>query len=231
MTQPGNTSSAVRAQRHEPHDSLDFFPTPPWATRALMRWLERQGEQLNLCTAWDPACGQGDMARPLGEEFDRVTATDVHDYGGQGRDGLWRQDAVEDFLMPGCPRRADWIITNPPFRLGEQFITTALERADRGVAMLLRTQFLEGVNRWRTLFSLTPPHAVLQFVERVPMFKGQLDPEGSAATAYVWLVWGSGSMGPTALDWLPPCRAALERPGDYPTRPAPDPAPAPLLGN
>lgn len=32
-----NTSSAVMAQRSEPHDSLDDFPTPPWATRALIK--------------------------------------------------------------------------------------------------------------------------------------------------------------------------------------------------
>ena len=30
-----NTSHAVMAQRIEPHDSLDYSPTPPWATRAL----------------------------------------------------------------------------------------------------------------------------------------------------------------------------------------------------
>ena len=31
-----NKSHAVMAQRTEPSDSQDFFPTPPWATRALM---------------------------------------------------------------------------------------------------------------------------------------------------------------------------------------------------
>ena len=31
-----NTSHAVMAQRHESLDSLDDFPTPPWATRALL---------------------------------------------------------------------------------------------------------------------------------------------------------------------------------------------------
>ena len=30
-----NTSTAVMARRAEAPDSLDFFPTPPWATRAL----------------------------------------------------------------------------------------------------------------------------------------------------------------------------------------------------
>jgi hypothetical protein len=31
-----NTSHAVMAQRAEAKDSLDNFPTPPWATRALI---------------------------------------------------------------------------------------------------------------------------------------------------------------------------------------------------
>ena len=30
-----NTSHAVMNQRREARDSLDDFPTPPWATRAL----------------------------------------------------------------------------------------------------------------------------------------------------------------------------------------------------
>jgi hypothetical protein len=28
-------AGAVMAQRREPPDALDYFPTPPWATRAL----------------------------------------------------------------------------------------------------------------------------------------------------------------------------------------------------
>ena len=35
-----NRSSAVMQQRSEPHDSLDDFPTPPWATRALCQHLQ-----------------------------------------------------------------------------------------------------------------------------------------------------------------------------------------------
>lgn len=31
-----NRSQAVMSQRSEPHDSFDYFPTPVWATRALL---------------------------------------------------------------------------------------------------------------------------------------------------------------------------------------------------
>jgi hypothetical protein len=36
MTKQQDTSYAVMAQRIEAQDSLDDFPTPPWATRALI---------------------------------------------------------------------------------------------------------------------------------------------------------------------------------------------------
>lgn len=34
-----NTSYAVMQQRREAKDSLEDFPTPPWATRALCEWI------------------------------------------------------------------------------------------------------------------------------------------------------------------------------------------------
>lgn len=227
MTQ--NRSSAVMQQRAEAHDSLDDFPTPPWATRALMDVLEGQGQVLHMQHVWEPACNRGHMARVLAERFDRVFATDVHDYG-------WpRQDAVADFLIDWSQDRpdVDWIITNPPFRLAEDFITHGL-RLGAGVAVLVRSAFLEGQARYERLFRETPPTFVCPFVERVVMWKGVLlDPEvpvwdadrraarkPSSATAYAWLIWMpvEWSHHPKLI-WLPPHRAALTRPGDYPPVP------------
>ena len=197
-----NTSSAVMAQRVEPPDSLDFFPTPPWATRALCEWLRRQTSP-STSSCWEPACGDGAMVRPLAEYFVYVEATDCHDYGCGYE--------VRDFLFPSY-FSCDWIITNPPFRLGCDFALTAIQRARVGVAMLVRTAFLESVGRYERLFRDHPP-AVLQFTERVPMFRGRLDAKGSTATAYCWLIWHGPR--PGSMHWIPPCRKALERPRDY----------------
>lgn len=204
-----NRSHAVMSQRIEAHDSLDFFPTPPWATRALCEWLQTiEGAKLYDMTAWEPACGADDMARPLREFFARVLSTDVHDYGfGDRLDFLWP--------TPGLSTR-DWIITNPPFRLGEQFATAAVARARRGVALLVRTAFLESADRYDALYRPAPPSDILQFVERVPMFKGRLDRHGSSATAYCWLVWRKGEASGTRFHWIAPCRKRLERDSDYP---------------
>lgn len=224
-----NRSSAVMQQRHEPPDSLDYFPTPPWATRALCERIKGISS-LHLQEVWEPACGEGHMARPLGEYFDRVYASDVHDYSDTFSD----QASVRDFLLdwdgPVHFQRTppDWIITNPPFRLGEEFIRTALMCAKVGVAVFVRSAFLEGKQRHRSLFAPTPPTQVLQFVERVSLVKGQLDKNASRPTSYCWLVWLKHGGKGTYFDWISPCRSRLERDRDYPTTEA-DPARAPLF--
>lgn len=206
-----NTSHAVMAQRAEPHDSLDDFPTQPWATRALVEKVIRTDfGSVSDQICWEPACNRGHMVRPLAEYFGRVWASDVHDYGF-GEQG--------DFLIPGMipwddGRDVDWVITNPPFRLAEQFIERASQVAKVGFAVIVRTSFLEGVGRYTNLFSRNPPSIIAQFSERVPMVKGRLTATGSTATAYCWLVWIEGETN-TKFVWIPPCRKQLERRGDY----------------
>ena len=205
-----NRSSAVMQQRKEPHDSLDDFPTPPWATRALCEFLlslRTVGVPFGSCR--EPAANRGHMVKALLEYFASVEASDVHDYGV----GY----PVADYLWGLTPAPVDWTITNPPFRLAEQFIHRALESSDIGVAVIVRSAFLEGKGRFEGLFFVTPPSYVLQFSERVVIHRGRLAPEGSSATAYSWIVWLKDEEQPadTRLRWIPPCRKHLERTSDY----------------
>jgi hypothetical protein len=107
------------------------------------------------------------------------------------------------------------VITNPPFRLAEEFVLQALRVARRGVAILARTLFLESRGRYERIFSVTPFSKFLQFSERVPMLRGRLDEKGSTATSYGWFVWEKEYVGVPRLMWIPRCRRALERRGDY----------------
>ncbi|MAN86409.1 MAG: methyltransferase [Algoriphagus sp.] len=203
-----NQSSAVMQQRSEPHDSLDDFPTPPWATRALCEWLIARGEDLNAFTVREPAANRGHMASPLREYFHRVEASDVHDYGV----GF----PVRDFLFGPDPEPVHFTITNPPFRLAEEFIARMARTSEFGFAVIVRAAFLESVGRYERLFAVNPPSHVLQFTERVVMHKGKLSANGSTATAYAWLVWldDRDDCG-TTLEWIGPCRKRLERAEDY----------------
>ena len=203
-----NTSHAVMAQRTEDKNSLDDFPTPPWATRALIEHILCEHKPvLSSLTCLEPACGAGHMAKVLKEYFGQVRASDVHDYG---------YGVVRDFLAYPCEANAwDWVITNPPFRLGEQFVLRSLNVARKGVAILARTVFIESVGRYEAIFRNSPPTKFAQFAERVPMVKGRLDKKATTATGYAWLVWEKENTSTQRLTWVPPCRRTLERDKDY----------------
>lgn len=212
-----NTSHAVMAQRVEAADSLDDFPTPPWATRALIEHVITP-ERVRGQACWEPACNRRYMSKPLSEYFNSVIESDIHDYG---------EGNVLDFLSvdwnsidwKNNPIIANWIITNPPFNKAQRFIEKGLELASNGVAVLVRTSFLEGIMRYQTMYMTNPPDIVAQFSERVPMVKGRCDPKASTATSYAWLVWYVDGLyradNKTILKWIPPCRKQLERSGDY----------------
>lgn len=242
-----NLSPAVMSQRIEAPDSLDFFPTPPWATRAVIELISTKMEPtpLSALTAWDPACGEGDMVRPLLEAFGTVHASDIHHYGGRFPVGAKVGDFLDPGLMPvDVGGGVDWIVTNPPFNHAAAVVRRGLERARRGVAVLVRSTFAEGVGRYAELFAETPPEFELVMSERVIMAKGRLrDPDiayriwdprkggfvarkPSTASAYVWLVWRKA--GRSQFDWpriectklwTGPVRKRLTRPGDYPPLP------------
>jgi hypothetical protein len=148
------------------------------------------------------------MAQVLAEYFETVRASDVADYG---------YGEVQDFLtgLSGV-KSVDWVITNPPFRLAEDFFERGRQVARKGVAVLTRTVFIESVGRFERVFRPNPPSTVLQYTERVPMVKGRVDRKASTATGYAWLVWNfSEERKGTTLDWVPPSRRALERGEDY----------------
>lgn len=235
MTQ--NTTSAVMQQDHEPHDSLGDFPTPPWATRAVLEHVIKPASgllglrELKRKGACEPCCNRGFMARPLIEYFRDVMATDIMDYGWEGQDGVY------DFLFPDYVAAAEWFFFNPPFRLALEFIEKSFEQPNwQGTACIVRTAFLEGGDRYDRLFSRRPPMVVAPHVERVIMHKGVCrDPsklywdaeaidkrtgepgvwkKPSTATSYMWLVW-MRDRDPKPMMWIPPCRRQLERVGDY----------------
>ncbi len=222
-------ATAVMAQRKEPPASLDFFPTPPWSTRALFkhvlmpRMLWRSQDQ-----AWEPACGEGHMSAVLQEFFATVIATDVFDYsaGDSARRPVgWFR--VQDFLDELAETPAvDWIITNPPFKVADQFARRGIELARKGTALLVRTVWLEGGDRFLRLFGPHPPAIIAQFAERVPMVKGRWDLEATTATSYCWVIWLRGEKRQTEFMWIPPGqREALTLEMDVRRFCAPAPAP------
>ena len=174
----------------------DFFPTPAWATHALVEHERFDG------TIWECACGDGAMARVLETAGYAVNATDLHDRG-HGRPGV-------DFLAASEP--VDNIVTNPPYNVAEAFVAQGLGLARRKLALLLRLAFLEGANRANSIFLRTPPARVWVFSERITFYMKDAPRAGSGTTAYAWFVWDKAATGPSELRWLPPgCKARFTR--------------------
>jgi len=74
--------TAVMAQRREPPAALDYFPTPPWAARALFHHVLPVIGIDTIASVWKSACGEGHMAAVI-SEFARapVVASDIYAYG------------------------------------------------------------------------------------------------------------------------------------------------------
>lgn len=166
----------------------DFYPTPPEGTEALLRKERFEG------SIWEPACGDGSMSRVLEAAGHPVISTDLIDRG-YGAGGI-------DFLLD-FQTSAENVITNPPFKLAEQFARHALARSSRKVALLCRLAWLEGIDRQR-FFASTPLARVWVFSWRLRMQRGRLmrPDENTGMTAFAWYVWEHGHAGAPTLGWI-----------------------------
>lgn len=164
----------------------DFFPTPSWATKALVDHERFEG------AIWECACGNGAMSKVLLEAGYEVQSSDLYDRGfGEG--GI-------DFLKHR--RTVANIITNPPYNSAEAFLHHALDCASSKVALLLRLAFLEGKNRQTSIFASVPPARVWVFSERITFYPDGAVRKGSGTTAYAWFVWDKHNGSSPELKWL-----------------------------
>jgi hypothetical protein len=160
-------------------DPHDFYPTPTATTLAMLRHIKvlrpfRLGEPFDV---WEPAAGEGHMVRALESEGYRVTASDIVDRG-YGFDEI-------DFLRTTV-KRANFIVTNPPFKLADAFIEHALNILDVGhLALILPSTFYHADGRLEA-FRIYKPSLVLPFTWRIDS-TGQ----GAPTLNMQWVVWST----------------------------------------
>lgn len=167
-----SSANIIGANSSFGRNEADFYPTPPECTLALLEHWHPFG------TIWEPACGDGAIARVLNEAGHRVISSDLHDRGY----GDWTGDFLND-----PPRMSfDAIVTNPPFNVAEPFIRTA---ASFGVpfAMLLKSVYWHAATRSK-LFAETRPEMVIAMTWR-PSF--DLRRGTSPTMDVIWTVWGA----------------------------------------
>lgn len=179
--QPGKEALAVRKD--------DLYETPEPAVHALMaaEYLPR--------FIWECASGRGAIVRPLRAAGHRVLGSDLVDYG--------QADCFHgrDFLMERMPADTEAIITNPPFKLADQFVRHAISLCPL-VIMLLRLAYLESERR-RDILEHSGLARVHVFRNRLPMMHrdsySRTSRQGSSAIPFAWFVWDRNHKGPTEL--------------------------------
>jgi hypothetical protein len=153
----------------------DFYPTPPEPTRALLHYYNDIIPQ----HVYEPACGEGHMARVLVENGYTVLASDlVHRGYGFG---------AIDFVSFPADRleRGAWaVITNPPFIYADEFITKAHELEAPFIAMFLKQTYWNAAKRY-DLWKKHPPKACHPITFRVDFTGG-----GNATMDCMWVVYG-----------------------------------------
>lgn len=180
-------------QRNLPYarQDRDFYPTPAWATAALLRRVRLPAG------VWEPCCGDGAMARVLEAHGHSVAGTDLvgRGYGEGGRDFL---------TETRMPDGAAAIVTNPPYGRGLcRFVDHALELArplSGMVAMLVNIQWLTGaVNSTRLRHSAFDASVML--TNRIVWFPGEDGrPAKQPQENHCWLVWDwSRTPGPARM--------------------------------
>ena len=212
-------TSAFAAERKKPkHGTLDFYPTPAWATEALFEHVIPQqyrpkNELIRRLNCWEPACGKGDMSKVLENHFSTVISSDVKNYGFEKMNFVFNfitgnyKDLKEKMLYHKS--HADWIITNPPFNLAEKFILQALGRAIYGIAIFGRIQLLESRDRYNHIYKYYPPAIVAPFASRVSLYENKFEDKGGQI-AFAWYVWernyksGAWKANAPRIVWIPP---------------------------
>lgn len=172
--------------RHEPGDGLrgvpmrrqhDFYETPAWMTRALMR-------RIHVYDVLEPCAGDGAIAKVLKAEGRRVVTNDVDE--SRQTDfhlDMTQRESWEMLTYPFPTRRLTWGVTNLPFKVADAIVPLAVEYLQE-FATILRLSWLEPTAARQRFLEKHPPKRVIVLPRHDFKGNGQTDSVTSA-----WFVW------------------------------------------
>ena len=164
----------------------DFYETPYSLTRKFLD-VETFDKSLTVC---EPACGAGAISTILKERW---------------QDGLVSAYDVETNFLSETGNY-DYIVTNPPFSLAQEFILKAKTVVNNKFALLLPLSYLHGKKRFDEIYSDKEyPLKKVHVFTRYPMLGDKLREDGKYNTGmmvYAWFVWEKGYTDEPTISWI-----------------------------
>ena len=160
---------------------LDFYPTPPDATKALFDSGLLWNAENKI--VWEPACGNGAMSNVLKNYFREVKNTDINP--------LMDNAAKADFYTYEPDFNFNWIVTNPPY--GDE-INKFIDRIHywlakgKSAAILARNELDSSVRRQK-YFGNSEYFAEKRVLTWRPRWFA--DSKGSPRHNYSWFIWSA----------------------------------------
>lgn len=174
-------------------EKLDYYPTPPWATQAVIPSLKDYISDLSGTQSyiWECACGEGHMSEVLKRSFRniKIISSDIINRGYPD------QTQEIDFLKfqnTGMSSGKWNIVTNPPYgKILNPFIEKALEltKPSKGVVAFLMRNEVDSAKGRAKFFSNHPAFAEKFVLLKRPRWVEYKEGDASPRHNYSWFIW------------------------------------------
>lgn len=168
------------SKNHNDRQINDFYATPIEEVINILNFENIVGN------VFDPCVGTGNILTGVNLFNPNISTfgSDIIDYLG----GLY---PISNFLDDNIQfPNIDNIITNPPFKLMNEFIKKSLSLANNKVIILGRLQLLETIDRYEEIFKYNNPSRVYVYINRISCLKDNNDNNKNCnSMAYAWYVW------------------------------------------
>lgn len=167
----GDVSTVDTGERSD----FDFYETPAWMTRSLLRHVPaiKSRYVLECCS------GRDAITRVLREAGCDVVTNDLD----RRHSALTHMDATKPDNWPSRQDAYDWVVTNPPFKEAFEILQNAVRCTTIGVALLVRKTFLEPTRERGPWLQEHPPTIIIGLPRY--SFRGT----GSDSVSCDWMVW------------------------------------------
>lgn len=175
----------------EKRNKNDYYVTPYSMTRKILEREKLEGLTL------EPACGE---AKAIVKVLDEYNIQNISsDLSINSIDFLSNNLYIDSNI--------ENVITNPPFKLANEFILKSKKVAKKKIIMLLPLSYLHGKYRYDNIFKDTDFKLARIYVfTRYPLLTDKVREDGKYKTGmmvYAWFVWDKSYTGnnPT-IDWI-----------------------------